>query len=76
MLRRIVETHGEFHLPWQKSDEDELTIWVSKMSLRFSKTIRAGSREVKMKKMMLGLTASLCVAVTFAEGVESANIVG
>ena len=44
------------------------------MSFRFSKTIRAGSREVKMKKMMLGLAASLCVAVTF--GLESANIVG
>lgn len=46
------------------------------MRFRFSKTIRAGSREVKMKKMMLGLAASLCVAVTFADGVESANIVG
>ena len=46
------------------------------MSFRFSKTIRAGSREVKMKKMMLGLAASLCVAVTFADGVESANVVG
>ena len=29
-----------------------------------------------MKKMMLGLTAAFCAAVTFAEGVESANIVG
>ena len=29
-----------------------------------------------MKKMMLGLAASLCVAVTFADGVESANVVG
>ena len=29
-----------------------------------------------MKKMMLGLTAAFCVAVTFADGVESANIVG
>lgn len=33
VLGRIVEAHGEFHLPWQKSDEDELAIWVSKMNL-------------------------------------------
>ena len=29
-----------------------------------------------MKKMMLGLTAAFCAAVSFADGVESANIVG
>lgn len=33
LLGRIVGTHGEFHLPWQNSDEDELAIWVSKMNL-------------------------------------------
>lgn len=46
LLGRIVEAHGEFHLPWQNSDEDELTIWVSKMNL--SSKIGQGPEKEKM----------------------------
>ena len=75
MLGRIVETQGGFHL-YRQNEREQVGDQGIVNEFSFSKTIRAGSREVKMKKMMLGLAASLCVAVTFADGVESANVVG